>query len=78
MSHESDKPSRSAEELFDGGKIKPLEPEGNELFTTHHVAEEGNKVLKAFSPKTKKNQPQGMFDNILLLFYYDKCSEFEF
>ncbi|KAJ1396953.1 hypothetical protein SESBI_32212 [Sesbania bispinosa] len=31
VTRESDKPSRSAEELFDGGKIKPLKAEGDEI-----------------------------------------------
>ncbi|XP_061355977.1 uncharacterized protein LOC133300446 [Gastrolobium bilobum] len=35
VSIELDKSSRSAEELFDGGKIKPFKPEDDEVFAFH-------------------------------------------
>ncbi|MED6184062.1 hypothetical protein PIB30_043738 [Stylosanthes scabra] len=61
VSRESEKPSRSAEELFDGGKIKLLEPKGNELFKKIDYKEEeedeeegGDIVFKSFSQKKKE------------------------
>lgn len=49
VNRESDTSSRSAEELFDGGKIKPLKPES-----------EGKKnVLQALSPKKKNKSRYG-------------------
>ncbi|XP_057721962.1 uncharacterized protein LOC130936013 [Arachis stenosperma] len=60
VSRESEKPSRSAEELFDGGKIKLLEPKGNELFIKTHEKEEEEKerniLFKAFSKKKEANE----------------------
>ncbi|MED6120325.1 hypothetical protein PIB30_019836 [Stylosanthes scabra] len=62
VNRESEKPSRSAEELFDGGKIKLLEPKGNELLKkSYHKEEEedeeegeGDIVFKSFSQKKKE------------------------
>ncbi|XP_045822983.1 uncharacterized protein LOC123915786 [Trifolium pratense] len=60
VNRESDSSPRSAEELFHGGKIKPLESATSPLLSPNRVKKspisKGKKaIIEAFSPKNKKD-----------------------
>ncbi|GAU36153.1 hypothetical protein TSUD_316820 [Trifolium subterraneum] len=60
VNRESDSSPRSAEELFHGGKIKPLESAKSPLLSPNRVKKstisKGKKaIIEAFSPKNKKD-----------------------
>ncbi|OIW03444.1 hypothetical protein TanjilG_14669 [Lupinus angustifolius] len=56
VSDELDKWSLSAEELFDGGKIKPFKPKDNEIISSHITTIEGKKS----DSRSNDNLPLGI------------------
>ncbi|KAE9600055.1 hypothetical protein Lal_00045849 [Lupinus albus] len=59
VSDELDKWSLSAEELFDGGKIKPFKPESNEVIISSHITtlevkKSDSRSGDFFSPRTEQ------------------------